>query len=148
MVRDRLPAFLHEASQVVPQHLTTAHLTKKMRASMPDDGEEITPGAGIIVILQANGSAMVEWGIHAGFHWSNQKVVVGPVVILGVSMTVGAAPVALQAERTTAAKQNDRKGFINMGTSRKNLFSNAVESPPYPKRLFDCVFPAMLKEFD
>ena len=46
-------------------------------------------------------------------------LVIGLVIIPGGMVTVGAALNVPQAERTTAAEQNDRKGFINMVTSRE-----------------------------
>jgi hypothetical protein len=46
-------------------------------------------------------------------------LVAGLVIIPGVIVTVGAALVVPQAERTTAAEQNNKKCFINMGTLRE-----------------------------
>ena len=43
---------------------------------------------------------------------------VGLVTIPGVMVAVDATLGVPQAERITAAKQNSKKGFINMGTSR------------------------------
>jgi hypothetical protein len=44
----------------------------------------------------------------------------GLVIIPGVIVTVGAALAVLQAERTTAAEQNNKKVFMNISTSKIN----------------------------
>jgi hypothetical protein len=49
--------------------------------------------------------------------------VAGLVIIPGVIVTVGAALVVPQAERTRAAEQNNKQSFINMGTSTKPAIS-------------------------
>jgi len=46
-------------------------------------------------------------------------VVAGRGIVSGVLVTVGAALNVPQAERTTAAEQNKKQSFINIGTSRE-----------------------------
>jgi hypothetical protein len=64
---------------------------------------------GVVVELAADEIVIVGVGV----------LVVGLVIIPGVIVTVGAALNVPQAERTTAAEQNKKQSFINIGTSRE-----------------------------
>jgi len=72
-------------------------------------GVDVIVVVGEVVELAAGGIVIVGVGI----------LVVGLVIIPGVIVTVGAALIVPQAERTTAAEQNKKQSFINIGTSRE-----------------------------
>ena len=72
-------------------------------------GVDVSVVVGVVVELAADEIVIVGVGV----------LVVGLVIIPGVIVTVGAALNVPQAERTTAAEQNKKQSFINMGTSRE-----------------------------
>jgi hypothetical protein len=72
-------------------------------------GVDVIVVAGVVVELAADEIVIVGVGV----------LVVGLGIIPGVIVTVGAALNVPQAERTTAAEQNKKQSFINIGASRE-----------------------------